>query len=152
MVATGGIVAVPTSQPVIFVITYGRGRGLPRPYGVVNFVCCSNRNFPPHQSPTVTASPKGGSHSGRRYNKRLPQKFGEAFLDVKKKQKNSEGSYGVFKRSYHATMVLSVRMFPSLSFTTGKPRLSRSTLKFQGIVSGSGLKKIQPCSSALISV
>ena len=35
MVATGGIVAVPTSQPVIFVITYGRGRGMPRPYGVV---------------------------------------------------------------------------------------------------------------------
>ena len=33
---TGGL-------PGIFVITYGRGRGMPRPYGVVNFVCCGNR-------------------------------------------------------------------------------------------------------------
>ena len=30
--ATGGIVAVPTSQPVIFIIILGRGRGIPRPY------------------------------------------------------------------------------------------------------------------------
>ena len=33
----------PYGLPVIFVITYGRGRGLPRPYGAVNFVCCGNR-------------------------------------------------------------------------------------------------------------
>ena len=34
---------------------------MPRPYGVVDFVCCGNRKFPPHQSPAVTASPTGGS-------------------------------------------------------------------------------------------
>ncbi|WP_294809834.1 hypothetical protein [uncultured Gemmiger sp.] len=34
---------------------------MPRPYGVVVFVCCGNRKFPPHQSPAVTASPTGGS-------------------------------------------------------------------------------------------
>ena len=34
---------------------------MPRPYGVVDFVCCGNRKVPPHQSPAVTASPKGGS-------------------------------------------------------------------------------------------
>ena len=38
MIATGGIYAAPTSQTIIFIITYGRGRGVPRPYGVVNFV------------------------------------------------------------------------------------------------------------------
>ena len=30
--AAGGIVAVPTSQPILFIIVYGRGRGVPRPY------------------------------------------------------------------------------------------------------------------------
>ena len=30
--AAGGIVAVPTSQPIIFIIVFGRGRGVPRPY------------------------------------------------------------------------------------------------------------------------
>ena len=30
--AAGGIVAVPTSQPILFIIVYGRGRGMPRPY------------------------------------------------------------------------------------------------------------------------
>ena len=28
----GGIYAAPTSQPIIFIIVYGRGRGVPRPY------------------------------------------------------------------------------------------------------------------------
>ena len=28
---------------------------------MVDFVCCGNRKFPPHQSPAVTASPTGGS-------------------------------------------------------------------------------------------
>ena len=32
MAATGGIIAVPTSHPIIFIIIYGRGRGTPRPY------------------------------------------------------------------------------------------------------------------------
>ena len=35
MIATGGIYAAPTSQPVISIIIYSRGRGVPRPYGVV---------------------------------------------------------------------------------------------------------------------
>ena len=30
--ATGGIYAAPTSQPFIFIIIYGRGQGMPRPY------------------------------------------------------------------------------------------------------------------------
>ena len=34
---------------------------MPRPYGVVDFVYCGNRKVPPHQSPAVTASPRGGS-------------------------------------------------------------------------------------------
>ena len=48
-------------NPVRLALASGRGRGLPRPYGVVGFVCCGNRKFPPHQSPAVTASPTGGS-------------------------------------------------------------------------------------------
>ena len=32
LAATGGIYAAPTSQPAIFIIVYGRGRGVPRPY------------------------------------------------------------------------------------------------------------------------
>ena len=30
--AAGGIYAAPTSQTIIFIIKYGRGRGVPRPY------------------------------------------------------------------------------------------------------------------------
>ena len=30
--AAGGIYAAPTSQPIIFILVYGRGRGMPRPY------------------------------------------------------------------------------------------------------------------------
>ena len=30
--AAGGIYAAPTSQPILFIIVYGRGRGVPRPY------------------------------------------------------------------------------------------------------------------------
>ena len=30
--AAGGIYAAPTNQPILFIIVYGRGRGLPRPY------------------------------------------------------------------------------------------------------------------------
>ena len=30
--AAGGIYAAPTSQPIRFIIVYGRGRGVPRPY------------------------------------------------------------------------------------------------------------------------
>ena len=36
MVAAGGIYAAPTNQIIMFIIIYGRGRGIPRPYGVVN--------------------------------------------------------------------------------------------------------------------
>ena len=39
MAATGGIYAAPTNQPVIFIIIYGRGRGLPRPCRAINFYC-----------------------------------------------------------------------------------------------------------------
>ena len=35
--ATGGIYAAPTTQPVRLLLPLGRGRGMPRPYGVVNF-------------------------------------------------------------------------------------------------------------------
>ena len=30
--AAGGIYAAPTSQPILFILVYGRGRGMPRPY------------------------------------------------------------------------------------------------------------------------
>ena len=30
--AAGGIVAVPTGQLILFILVYGRGRGMPRPY------------------------------------------------------------------------------------------------------------------------
>ena len=30
--AAGGIYAAPTSKPIIFILVYGRGRGMPRPY------------------------------------------------------------------------------------------------------------------------
>ena len=30
--AAGGIYAAPTGQPILFIIVYGRGRGVPRPY------------------------------------------------------------------------------------------------------------------------
>ena len=36
--ATGGIYAAPTSQPVIFIIIFGRGRGIPRPYCAMAFI------------------------------------------------------------------------------------------------------------------
>ena len=32
--AAGGIYAAPTSQPILFIIVYGRGRGIPRPSGI----------------------------------------------------------------------------------------------------------------------
>ena len=32
MAAAGGIYAAPTSQTIIFIIKYVRGRGVPRPY------------------------------------------------------------------------------------------------------------------------
>ena len=38
MAATGGIIAVPTNHPIIFIIIYGRGRGMPRPYRVMFFI------------------------------------------------------------------------------------------------------------------
>ena len=30
--AAGGIYAAPTGQPILFILVYGRGRGVPRPY------------------------------------------------------------------------------------------------------------------------
>ena len=36
--AAGGIYAAPTSQPILFIIVYGRGRGVPRPYRAMIFV------------------------------------------------------------------------------------------------------------------
>ena len=37
MIAAGGIYAAPTSQPILFIIVYGLGRGMPRPYAVTYF-------------------------------------------------------------------------------------------------------------------
>ena len=37
------------------------GGAMPRPYGVVIILIFGYRKFSPHQSPTVTASPGGGS-------------------------------------------------------------------------------------------
>ena len=37
-VATGGIYAAPTNQPIIFIIINGRGRGVPRPYRAMIFI------------------------------------------------------------------------------------------------------------------
>ena len=45
-------------KPVIFALPLGRGRGMPRPYRVVNFLICNNRKTPgtvktvPYKSPT----------------------------------------------------------------------------------------------------
>ena len=38
VVATGGIVAVPTNQPIIFIIINGRGGACPAPYRAMIFV------------------------------------------------------------------------------------------------------------------
>ena len=32
--AAGGIYAAPTSQPILFILVYSRGRGMPRPYSL----------------------------------------------------------------------------------------------------------------------
>ena len=57
MVATGGIYAAPTSQPVIFIIIYGRGRGIPRPYRAMVFYCPVGRGDP---TPPQKSLPLGG--------------------------------------------------------------------------------------------
>ena len=44
--ATGGIYAAPTNQTIIFIITYGRGRGIPRPYRAKNFYYPVGRGDP----------------------------------------------------------------------------------------------------------
>ena len=41
--ATGGIYAAPTSYPIIFIMAYDRGRGLPRPYRAMIFYCAVGR-------------------------------------------------------------------------------------------------------------
>ena len=43
--AAGGIYAAPTSQPIIFILVYGRGRGMPRPY------TCNRGKTHPHPPP-----------------------------------------------------------------------------------------------------
>ena len=43
--AAGGIYAAPTSQPIISIIVYGRGRGMPRPY------TCNRGKTHPHPPP-----------------------------------------------------------------------------------------------------
>ena len=57
---TGGIYAAPTSQPILFIIIYGRGRGMPRPYRAVVFYCPVGRGDPPRrgvlQSPQISPS------------------------------------------------------------------------------------------------
>ena len=44
--AAGGIYAAPTSQLILFIIVYGRGRGVPRPYRTVFFYCPVGRGDP----------------------------------------------------------------------------------------------------------
>ena len=56
MAATGGIYAAPTNQSIIFIIIYGRGRGVPRPYRVVYFYCPVGRGDP---TPPQKHSPLG---------------------------------------------------------------------------------------------
>ncbi len=53
MAATGGIYAAPTSQPIIFIIKYSRGRGVPRPYHAVYLYCPVGRGevTPPKSLP-----------------------------------------------------------------------------------------------------
>ena len=38
MAATGGMYAAPTSYPIIFIMAYDRGRGVPRPYRAMIFI------------------------------------------------------------------------------------------------------------------
>ena len=45
--------------PGRLLLPLGRGRGMPRPYRVVDFIYCNRHKFPPHPSPAVTASPQG---------------------------------------------------------------------------------------------
>ena len=59
--ATGGIYAAPTSQSVIFIIIFGRGRGRPRPYCAVYFYCPVGRgDLTPPRKLAVTARRQGG--------------------------------------------------------------------------------------------
>ena len=60
--ATGGIYAAPTEYPQY----------------------CTTRKFPPHQSPAVTASPRGGSLSGAVGSYRRSRKTGAGGRGVKK--------------------------------------------------------------------
>ena len=50
MAAAGGIYAAPTND--CYVVANEKSRA-------VIFIYCDNRKFSPHQSPAVTASPKG---------------------------------------------------------------------------------------------
>ena len=64
-IATGGIYAAPTNQPASFSFSFGRGRGLSRPYRAMVFYrpageMDNHRKFPLHPSPAVTAFPKKG--------------------------------------------------------------------------------------------
>ena len=59
--ATGGIYAAPTSQSVIFIIIFGRGRGIPRPYRATYFYCPVGRGDPtPPGNLAVDAKLQGG--------------------------------------------------------------------------------------------
>ena len=46
VIATGGLYAAPTNQPVIFIIRFDRGRGIPRPYRATYFYCPVGRGDP----------------------------------------------------------------------------------------------------------
>ena len=68
--ATGGIYAAPTNQPVMFIIIYGRGRGVPRPYRAVYFYCPVGRGDP---TPPQKPSPWGeGGALARRMRGKCP--------------------------------------------------------------------------------
>ena len=59
----GRSMTAPTSQPIVFIIIYGRGRGLPRPYRAMIFYCPVGRG---DLTPPEKPSPFGGRWRGTR--------------------------------------------------------------------------------------
>ena len=59
MAATGGIYAAPTNHPGIFILVYGRGLGIPRPYRAIIF-CPVGRGDPTPPGKLVLAAKQQG--------------------------------------------------------------------------------------------
>ena len=79
---------MPTNQTIIFIITYGRGRGVPRPYRVVFSDYCNNRKTPgtvktvPYKPP-IKENQTGKNRNFRKYYRRS-RKTGAGGRGVKK--------------------------------------------------------------------